>query len=95
MVAAAEGQSTNEPATGAAVKARSEFRATLLARSDMQAPRALPVVRPLRFQEIPASFNVNGVEPRANDQSNTAVQRQDPKLGEAAVQISRKADSAP
>jgi hypothetical protein len=36
---------------------------TLLARSDMQRPKPLPIIRPLRFQEIPA----NTETPRPGD----------------------------
>jgi hypothetical protein len=35
-----------------------ESLSSLLARSQMQAPKPIPVIRPLRFQEIPASSGV-------------------------------------
>jgi len=35
-----------------------ESTSSLLTRSQMQAPKPIPVIRPLRFQEIPASSGV-------------------------------------
>ncbi|HZS99905.1 MAG TPA: hypothetical protein VFA40_24170 [Terriglobales bacterium] len=47
---------------------RSESSSLLLGRSEMQAPKPIPVIRPLRFQEIPASpEGKRGVEKQALD----------------------------
>lgn len=62
LVAAVQGQSANQASTDKISKPtesrpHSERWSNLLARSDMQSPRAIPVIRPLRFQEIPASLD--------------------------------------
>ena len=60
LVATVQCQSANQGSAdqiskSTAYRPRSERWSNLLARSDMQTPRAIPVIRPLRFQEIPAS----------------------------------------
>ena len=62
LVATVQCQSANQESTDQISKItecrpHSERWSNLLARSDMQSPRAIPVIRPLRFQEIPASFD--------------------------------------
>ena len=62
LAAKVQGQSGNQGSADQISKiaeyhAPSERWSNLLARSDMQTPRAIPVIRPLRFQEIPASVD--------------------------------------
>lgn len=47
-----------------------ECSSSLLARSEMQTPKPIPVIRPLRFQEIPATL---GATRGTQDQSVAAV----------------------
>jgi hypothetical protein len=49
--------------------------ASLLARSDMQRPKPLPVVRPLRFQEIPVATDAPTLEDRPIRFDTTAEDR--------------------
>jgi hypothetical protein len=46
--------------------------ASLLARSDMQRPKPLPIVRPLRFQEIPVATDAPRFEEQPIRFNNTA-----------------------
>ena len=92
---AAPGQSANQVSAVTDVKARPESPTTLLARSDMQTPKSIPVIRPLRFQEIPAGFNVHGDQPRAVDMQATAGGRNDEVKGERRVVIRWESDSGP
>jgi hypothetical protein len=60
LLATVQCQSANQQSTdqiSTECRPHSERWSNLLARSDMQSPRAIPVIRPLRFQEIPASFD--------------------------------------
>jgi len=78
------------------MKAQPESRTTLLARSDMQTPKSIPIIRPLRFQEIPARFNVHGAERRASDMANASgEQKNDGVRGENGPAIGREANSTP
>ena len=44
---------------------------TLLARSDMQQPQPLPIIRPLRFQEIPVDTETPGPDGQIIRSDNT------------------------
>jgi len=92
---AASGQSTSQAPTLTNLKAQPPSRTTLLARSDMQSPKPIPIIRPLRFREIPAGFKVNGAEPRAIDVQSTVGEQSVEVQSENGVVNGREADSAP
>jgi hypothetical protein len=52
---AVHAQSAHKTPSLTEITPRSESSSLLLGRSEMQAPKPIPVIRPLRFQEIPAS----------------------------------------
>jgi hypothetical protein len=52
--AASRAQSAHQTSSLTEVTPR-KSSSSLLARSEMQAPKPIPVIRPLRFQEIPAT----------------------------------------
>jgi hypothetical protein len=61
----AQNRSTSQDANSQeATTLRSSQRrnSSLLDRSDMQSPKPIPVVKPLRFQEIPVATDANGAQ---------------------------------
>ena len=52
---AIQAQSPHKTSSLIEITPRSESSSSLLGRSEMQVPKPIPVIRPLRFQEIPAS----------------------------------------
>lgn len=91
--AASEAQSTSQtsPLTGTTPRETSP----LLARSEMQAPKPIPVIRPLRFQEIPISPRARrgaDHESVASDDSPVSAEKQ--QESEPAVLVLPQADIA-
>ena len=63
-----------------------ESPSSLLARSQMQAPKPIPVIRPLRFQEIPASSGVtSGGEHQSVASDDSAASAKHPQESEPAL----------
>jgi len=57
---------------------------SLLARSEMQTPKPIPIVRQLRFQEIPASSNGQGVRKQAGDLADSTTAPENPSQSNPA-----------
>lgn len=74
--------------------ARRQPRTSLLAHSDMQRPRPLPIVRPLRFEEIPVAADVPSVEDRRTRLGNAAEDRDDQTKETQSPGISVASDEA-
>jgi hypothetical protein len=82
---ASPAQSAHKTSSSTEVTPR-ESSSSLLARSQMQAPKPIPVIRPLRFQEIPASSGVtSGGEHQSVGTDNSPANAENRRESEPAL----------
>ena len=72
-----------------------ESSSLLLARSEMQVPKPIPIIRPLRFQEIPASLGARrGAEKQSMAVDNLPAGAESQPDSEVAVPIVSQTNGA-
>lgn len=71
--ATGQAQSAHKSTSLTEIAPGSESSSSLLARSEMQIPKPIPIIRPLRFQEIPVSPGARGGEKRSMVPNNLPI----------------------
>jgi hypothetical protein len=85
--AASPAQSAHKTPSSTEVSSR-ESSSSLLARSQMQAPKPIPVIRPLRFEEIPVSSGAtSGGEHQSAATDNPPANAENQRESEPALSV--------
>src|SRR5437016_5364855 len=87
--AASHAQSASKTPSLAEITLRAESQSSLLARSDMQVPKPIPVIRPLRFEEIPVGPGTRGGEKPCTVPHKSAVDMETQQGNEPGLVVPR------